>query len=108
MEKHFKNEYGTATLTTLTPFMRVGDIKGSDYPDDIKFNIDTAEKLALITENRGIQIVAQSTKQFYVMLHESTSVAAVCHAELEYTSPKNPTKAIEDAAKTDRYIGRYL
>ena len=95
MEKIFKNRYGSVELKTITPFMPVKEIKGADYPSDIKLSLSDAEKVALITGNLNIQICFDSLQTAYIILHNSPSTAAICKAKISYISDRNPEKELE-------------
>lgn len=75
----FKNKYGSLTLEVVSDFVKVKDLGlVKDLPEDQKFSMETAEQIALITDNRGIQIVFDSTniKIASVAVHDSVSTAA--------------------------------
>ena len=81
------NRFGSVVLTPVTEFMAVGLIRKT-HPQAVAntFDLDTAEKLALITENRRIQICPHFFPidgLAYVVLHDSTSTAAICSVTIE-------------------------
>lgn len=82
----FKNEFGALTLTPVTGFMPVSQIS-SKHPlaAESSFDMETAEKVALITGNRGIQLVLHYplNNKAFVVLHDSPATAAICSASLE-------------------------
>lgn len=95
MQLNFKNGYGTLTLKLVSPVMPVDAIHGADIADTYKFDLETAEKVALITENRHIQIGGFTRNDCYVVAHESTSTAAVaCIESMTYVGGV-PAQAIE-------------
>lgn len=81
MQLHFKNGYGTLTLKLVSAVMPVDSIRGADIADAYKFDLHTAEKVALITGNRRIQIGGTNAHDCYVVAHESTSTAAIACIE---------------------------
>lgn len=75
----FKNKYGSLILEVVSDFVKVKDLgRVKDLPKDQIFPIEIAEQIALITENRKIQIVFDSTniRMASVAVHDSVSTAA--------------------------------
>ena len=85
----FKNRFGLLKLALLTDVMPVRDIRGTNIDNIHKFPIDQAEQVALITDNRGIQIStvkADGQWLFYIVVHDSPSTGAVARVEtIAYT-----------------------
>lgn len=81
MQLNFKNGYGTLTLALVSAVMPVDAIRGADVDDAHKFDLETAEKVALITENRRVQIGGTNAHDCYVVAHESVSTAAIARIE---------------------------
>lgn len=76
----FENKYGSATIEIVGEFKNIKDIQRvKDLPKDLTFSIDDAEKLALISENRYIQITFDSTnlRNAAVIVHSSPSIVAL-------------------------------
>lgn len=82
----YSNRFGALTLMPVTEFMPIKNIRKS-HPQAKANAVDfeTAEKIALITENRRIQICFMYPEmvQAYVVLHNSPSTAAYCRVTLE-------------------------
>jgi hypothetical protein len=96
----YSNTYGSLQLEPIGPFKAVNTIRGVDLPDDIKFSMDTAEKIALITDNRGIQLCFESFKKVYVIIHQGPSLAAVARiVNMEFDEKINPAQEIDRLAK---------
>ena len=85
----YENKYGKLVVEHLTDYKPVSFIHGVDLPDDCMFDLDTAEKIVLITENRRTQIgVMPPPRKCYLVVHESCSFAcAVRIVSLDYTGP---------------------
>jgi len=88
----YANRYGRLTLVLTTDFVPVSSIHGRDLPDEVRFRgFDTAEQIALITDNRRLQIAfvhPLSAEIGFVIVHNSPSTAAVARIDrLEYTGP---------------------
>ena len=101
-------KYGTLTLKQFTPYMNVGEFHSSKVPSDCFFSIEDAEKIALITENRMVQLCPVMDKigtsvPFYLVVHSSASEACLVQPiEINYIGD-NPKKEIQDAASLCMY-----
>lgn len=85
---NYTNRYGEATLTPVGPIVHVSTVRGEQVIDDgYGFDMDTAGKLALITENRRLQPAYNMVRRLsYVMLHHSPSDVQICRLDhLNYT-----------------------
>ena len=80
MRTHYKNDFGQAVLKPVSPIMPVSDISAASCPtaEANKIDFNMAEQLALITENRGIQVCFASFDIIYVIAHETPSTASIC------------------------------
>lgn len=100
MRLDFQNRYGRLTLSLVSEVRPVNEIHGVDLDDAIKFDIDTAERIALITDNRGIQIAPHKVGdkwRCYVVVHDSPSTVAVAKIEtLDYVG-RDPKQELRDA-----------
>lgn len=81
------NEFGSLTLTPVTPAMPVSEISWRQCPAarNNAISLEQAEQVALITENRGIQIGADWVNggtDSYVILHETPNTAAICKVDI--------------------------
>ena len=99
----YENRYGTLDLEPLE-YGHVSKAQHSNTPDELKFDTDTAEKIALITENRHIQLVPPwpITKpvRWFVAHHSSPSICATCRiVSLVFTSKVNPREEIAREAQ---------
>ena len=95
----FENQFGKATLHRATGFLPIGDVSYRKTPEvaENMFDIETAERLALITENRGIQIAYVPPGRCYVVVHKASNVVAVCRAEIEeFHCSQSAAQQIED------------
>ena len=88
MQTEYTNQYGHLVLEPVTDIMPISQIRA--IPEHM-FDINTAEQIATITENRGIQISFvnwegnNEDKLFYVILHDSPSTGAVARVkEIDY------------------------
>ena len=83
----FSNSYGTVSVTPVTEFMAVSGIRKTHAQAKANtFSLDDAEKIALITENRKIQICPHFMPMdglAYLILHDSPSTAAICKVEIK-------------------------
>lgn len=103
---NFNNQYGFLSLSIVTPYMQVSQINSKMLPPGVTFSITTAEQIALITDNKHIQIsfIPGDLRIAYVMHHISASVAAVCEVvNLTMHKKIDAQKEIEMLSK-----GRYM
>lgn len=100
---YYSNDFGTLTLTPVSSYMAVSKIK-SKLPE-VQANLvslDTAEKVALITSNRNLQIGFYAY-QAYILHHDTPSTCAVCKIEdINFTNPLAPQ--YKSAEETINYI----
>lgn len=91
---NYSNKYGTAVLTPLGSIIHVSDIVGSDVVDaGYGFDTDTAEKLALITENVRLQpSFNMARRQWYVVYHHTSNTVQVCRLD-ELTCTEDEPRA---------------
>jgi hypothetical protein len=101
---HYQNKYGRIEFDLVSEVRHVSTIHGVDIDDQYKFDIRTAEQVALITDNRRIQICPQRTPKgyvLYVVLHATPSTVAVGRIkDLVYVGG-DPTQAIQDERRRD-------
>ena len=93
----YQNKYGRLELQP-GEYQNVSDIHSKDLDEDVFFGIDEAEKIALITENKNIQLAFAypELKKAFVLHHKSFDAAAVCRVvSLEFTGGVNPQEEIE-------------
>lgn len=99
MTTEYRNRYGALTVEPVSELMHVRDIRCADFPDSIKFDLDTAEKIALITENRRSQIAFSTWTRSslgILIVHATESTARVVRVVcLDYTGEIEPRMAIQ-------------
>lgn len=88
MNVKYSNVYGSLELRTMTPIMPIRDIKAIP---ECMFNVRTAEQIALITGNRGVQLSFKmpltAPNPAYVIVHSTPNSGAVAKVvNLEFTS----------------------
>lgn len=84
MNTHFSNKFGAVAFRPLSEPRTIAGIRGADLDPACTFDIETAEKIALITENRRVQIAPFKTAngwRCYVFLHETANTGAVAEIE---------------------------
>ncbi len=97
--KTFTNQHGSLTLRTVREFEPVKSLRCRDKTH--MFDMDTAERIACITDNHGVQVafVYPLTGEAYVVLHDSPSSAALCHVDnLDWFDNVHARRVIQDAA----------
>lgn len=96
----FTNRFGSVSLTPVSDFMPVGRItKNHPVAQAHAFDMDAAEKIALITGNRGIQICVHYPLDglAYVVLHDSPSSASICKVDIDaFDCPVPAARMIND------------
>ena len=96
---NFKNEFGTLSVSLVTDFLAVRDInRNIKSVSDNLFDMETAEKIALITGNKRIQLVMcyPLNGQCYMVYHQGSSLAAVCKIEsMDFHCDRAPAAQID-------------
>ena len=88
VQTHWSNEYGSLEVEPVTEAGPIKGVRGVDIDDAVKFDLDTAEKIVLITDNRRCQVSGEFREggRLYMMVHTSHSVAALVKiVSLEFT-----------------------
>jgi hypothetical protein len=98
----FANKYGQVELKPVTAYMPVNQINSKMLPSGCTFSIDTAEQIALITDNKHLQMsfIPGNMRVCYIMHHDSASVAAVCEVSSLIFVGTNATEEIARLAKS--------
>lgn len=99
--REYRNTFGAATLTPVTEFMPVREMRAEVVPVGAFIAIDDAERLALITDNRrvGVSCTWPLSDNFYALKYSCPSRAAVCRVEItEFRTPGgvSPAEQIEN------------
>jgi hypothetical protein len=96
--KRFSNKYGSFELEIIGEFTNVSNIKSNEISLDCFFDIDVAEKIALISENKSIQIsTSKNMKHFYCVFHHSSSIVAVGKVKsLIFNNQYNASRELEE------------
>lgn len=93
----YANEFGEVVLEPITRYMPVSEISKEKVPEieEALFSMETAEIIALITENKMIQIslpfpIRNNEKAAYVVKHSTPAIAAVCRVHIKsFHTPGN-------------------
>lgn len=83
---HYANRFGSVEVTPMTAFMPLAGIrKTHPMAQAHAFDLTTAEQIALVTENRGVQLCVHYPLDglAYLVLHDSPSTAAICRVEVK-------------------------
>jgi hypothetical protein len=80
MNLTYKNKYGCLEIEIVGPYQKVSTIRCKDIDERYSFDMDTAKKIALITENNRVQLCFSSgnLNKVFLVHHQSSSMAAVC------------------------------
>ncbi len=103
----YQNKYGTLELMPLE-YRHVSETHHKTTPVDLKFDTDTAEKIALITDNRHIQLVPNypaNLKEWMVCHHNAPDTCAVCRiVSINFVSDVDPQEEIQRCARREPRI----
>lgn len=110
------NSYGALTLIAVSDLMLLKKVSTKfvetlekDKKESLFLPMEICEQIALITENKKIQICFSLSKSLnencaYVFLHESPSTGWVCKvASLEYLSPVGAQEKLEQELQKYSY-----
>ncbi len=98
----YENHYGTVELEPVTDYMPIADISYHlTAAQDNAFSLEMAEQVALITENRGIQIafpvISGKYTCAYVVLHQGANHAAICRVtNLTFLPTRSARECLEE------------
>jgi hypothetical protein len=97
----YKNKYGYLEFEVIENYRDISTIHSKDLQDNLFFEIEVAEHIALITENRDIQLsVTYDPKKMFLIHHQSSSVAAVCRiTKIEFNSDFNAREILAIPSK---------
>jgi hypothetical protein len=91
----YKNRYGTVELEIMTESYPVSAIRSTMVPEEYMIDIDTAEAVALITENRHLQMSSKDLRKYYILFHNNaSSVQIVRIKSLSLIEGVNPRQEI--------------
>lgn len=95
----YENKYGRLEIEIISPYKDVSKMYSKDFDESCFFTLDEAEKIALITGNRDIQLCFSRMNDSYrvaLLHHKSSSSAALCKiSNLEFDSAVNPAKELD-------------
>lgn len=96
--KNFSNKYGSLKVVFVGERQEVSKIKSAEFPEDVFFDMETAEKIALITNNRRMQISFRKIDKGnhgYLLYHFLASEVSLCRIEsLTFSSDVIPSEEI--------------
>ena len=93
MSIKFQNEYGSLELTPVTEYLPISAISVALIAEveGVLFDLEEGEKIALITENKNIQMcfpyALDAKNEYnqcgYVIHHQSPKIGCICKVQLE-------------------------
>lgn len=99
-----RNEFGTVELVPVTGILPIAQLSSALPAAQMhRFDLDTAERIALITENRGVQICCPMhwRGQAFLILHDGPSAGAVCRVSVvEWLSDEDPIEVLSRESRT--------
>lgn len=103
-EVTYQNKYGQLRLIPVEAYTNIASISSElKSAQQNLIAIDDAEKVALITESRGIQLCVNMNdlRNFYLVHYKSVNEAAVCSVrELKFLASEPAREIIQREAKS--------
>jgi len=93
--REYSNEYGRLVLKPVTDVMPVRDVRVDNIPQNARFDLETAEMIALISENHGLQLCVKSAENIGVVVHETPSTCWVARVQVIEYAGNRPADEIE-------------
>jgi len=81
MRYKYENRYGVLEVEPIEEHHKVSEILGKNIEERFFFDLETSEKIALITDNKDIQLGFLSSPPYdkvYLVHHLTGSLGAVC------------------------------
>ena len=101
----FTNRFGSVCVTRVTDFMPLAGIRKT-HPMAVAhtFGMTTAEQIALVTENRGVQVCVHYPLDglAYLVLHDTPSTAAICRVDVKEFACEGTPDAVLEALNRGR------
>ena len=101
---HFRNRFGSASVTPIAEPLAINGLSSSNpIAQANMIDMETAEKLALISDNKRIQILFEApfSGRAFVVLHGTpkTSVA-ICRVRINaFACAKSPSAMLEELVR---------
>lgn len=98
MKHVYKNSYGVVEFEVVGPYQSVSGMWAKDFDQSCAFSLDDAEKIALITGNRHIQMVFPmwAKDKSFLIHHESSGSAALCRVtKIQFDSDVKPADELD-------------
>lgn len=102
---HYANRFGAVEVTPVTDFMPLAGIrKTHPMAQAHVFDLTTAEQIALVTENRRVQVCVHYPLDglAYLVLHDSPSTAAICRVDVKASACDKAPGAMLEALNRGR------
>ena len=75
----YKNQFGETVIEIASEYMSIKQVTRRDVPSNCWFDMDQAEQIALITDNRHLQIgFSEDLRHAYVIHHKNSNTVAYC------------------------------
>lgn len=100
MNNLIKNQWGQLKFRVGTPLLKVSEIR-IDNNLDLTFDTETAEQIALITENERTQLsYSMKYKKWYMIYHYNASNAWIARIVSLIYEGNKPAKEIIEMSRT--------
>lgn len=96
----YSNRYGRLALETSKVPQHISTISGKSVPEDWKFSIEVAEQIALITDNKHMQLASPypvKKEGWYLCVHISSSIIYLARVHSMDYIGGNPQQEIINA-----------
>ena len=93
---NYSNEFGTLALLIVAALRPVSGFRLADVDDKYTFALETAEQIALITDNRRLQLVCAGGRCGVVVHASPNEIHLASVAAINYTGG-NPAQELHDA-----------
>jgi len=105
MREFYANKYGHLILDTIGEEKPIKDFIGKNIPVEYQLDLETLEKVSLISENENIQIAFRKGTETgfhfgYIVLHSASDKGFLCKIYyLNYFGKNSPAFELERAKR---------
>jgi len=96
------NKYGQFEFAVISHYQDVSKMSSVNFDPSCFFGIEEAEKIALITGNKDIQLgfASWDRSKAFLLHHQSSSLAALCKiVSINFCTSINPTLELTEGGK---------
>lgn len=112
IQTEYENRHGKVRFRVMSEVTYIRNVSSGQYPGLQRYDLETAERIAVITENHHVQIVpVREGEQWlcYLVLHDSPSFVAVAEIEsMEYVDTTAAREVIEESHRSGSPLARWI